>query len=465
MINIVFYALEKRRNSTLRPVQQGTPLQCNLKDTCSIVNPVIEVNATMTQYNYCYIPTFDRYYYINDWSYSRGIWTATCTVDVLATYSPYILETTANVVFSSSRYNLHAIDNRIGATGGYTRSSQTASFIGTLANQNTSSSGTYVLTALSNQPLWSTGVTTTYFMTRGQMQSFAKELLDPDPWDALKQFFDNPLDGIVECYYLPLDVSEYIELSEEQAIQVGDYSFTTMAKKPLLSNFTLKSKTAQIMIPWVYDDFRRLSPYTEMSLFVPFCGAKSIPPEMVYNIDMLFVDYSVDVTTGAIQAICYNKSEVIAEFSGNCKVSLPIGKTQSRVDSIIGATGGAITAVAGFAHGNVALGATGVLSAIGSVATPANNKVMGGMNGSVLGAIIGNETKHWQNFILSVTSRDTTDNPANMRPTLGNALNEVVPLSDLRGYVQTTEAQVSAPCTADELTQINTLLDTGIYIE
>ena len=169
--------------------------------------------------------------------------------------------------------------------------------------------------------------------------------------------------------------------------------------------------------------------------------------------------------TGNVQAIVYNKEEVLEEFSGNCKITLPIGQTQSRTESVIGATGGAITAIAGFSSGNVALGATGVLSAISSVITPASIKTTGGMSGTVLGAILGNDLKRWQQFRLSATSRDTTDEPENMRAVVGNALNKVVSLSTLTGFVQCYAASVTAPATSGEIAIINDYLNSGIYIE
>lgn len=464
-MNVVFYNHNKRNNSTKLP-SNGTTISCLLKGPCSVISPVLEIKtSTLPSYNYAYISDFGRYYYV-EWTYDRGIWSAMLSIDVLASWKSNILSTTAQVLFSSSNYDLNILDNRIAAIGNYTRDNETASFTGALTGQNVTPNGTFALVALSNTSSWATGAATTYFMNYQQMQLFARELVSPTVWEGLKQFFNNPMDGIIECYYIPLDISSYIDLTVDGAIQVGDYEFpTATAKKAISTNLALRTFTTQIAIPWVYDDFRRLSPYSQLSLFVPFCGSKSIAPELVYNIDALYIDYSVDVTTGNVQAIVYNKEEALEEFSGNCKVTLPIGQTQSRVDSIIGATGGAITAVAGFSSGSVALGATGVLSAIGSVVTPASNKTMGSMNGSVLGAILGNDLLRWQKFRLSITSRLTADEPDNIRATCGNVLNKVVSLSELTGYTQTINFSVTAPATATELAQINAYLDSGIYIE
>ena len=465
-MDVKFYNHEKRINSTLLPTGRDS-IACVLKDSCSIISPVLELKtATKPDYNYAYISDFGRYYYITEWNYDKGIWSCSLSVDVLTSWKDAIKATKVQVLFSSSLYNMDVMDNRLASIGSYTRESTTADFVGTLSGQNTAPSGTFALNALSNTSTWATGAATTYFMNYQQMQLFARELVSPDVWESLRQFFNNPMDGIIECYYIPLDISQFISLTVDGAVQVGDYTFpTATAKKAVSTNLALKSFTTSINIPWHYSDFRRLSPYTELSMFVPFCGAKPINPEMVYNIDKLFIDYSVDIVTGNVQAIVYNKEEVLEEFSGNCKITLPVGQTQSRAENVIGATGGAITAIAGFASGNVALGATGVLSALSSVITPASVKTTGGMSGTVLGAILGNDLKRWQKFRLSATSRDTADAPDNMRATLGSALNKVNVLSKLTGYVQCYAASVKASATSGEITSINDYLNSGIYLE
>lgn len=435
------------------------------KDSTDLHNPTIEVSTDITSYNYAKIGNI--YFFVESiYTLANRMWSVKLKIDLLASYKEHILATKAQVIFSSSLYDLDIIDNRIISTGKYERQASTANFIGTLANQNTVPSGTFAITALSNTSTWATGTTTTYFMSYQQMQVFARELVDATAWEAIKQFFQNPMDAIVECYYIPLDISNFISLSNDGTVQIANYDFpTATAKKALATNMAVKSFTTQVEIPWIYDDFRRLSPYTELTLFVPFCGTKAISPEMVYNIDAIFIDYSVDVSTGNIQAIAYNKEEVLEEFSGNCKVILPIGQTQSRVESAVGLVGGIATAITGFATANPIAGVSGIAYALSSVATPTNTKTMGSMGGSVLGAVIGNETKRWQTFRLSITSRKTADEPSNIRASIGNALNKVVTLSSLSGYVQTKDVSISVPTYENEILTLNNLLNGGVFIE
>lgn len=60
-----------------------------LRDEASIMSPVFmieEVNPV--GYNYCYIPAFGRYYFIEDITSVRtGLWRFSCMVDVLMSFS------------------------------------------------------------------------------------------------------------------------------------------------------------------------------------------------------------------------------------------------------------------------------------------------------------------------------------------------------------------------------------------
>ena len=85
-ITATFYTFSKRKNSTGRP-SGGSSNNIYIKDPSSVLNPQIMLETSNpTAYNYCYIPTFDRYYFISDWISDHGMWQANCVVDVLASW-------------------------------------------------------------------------------------------------------------------------------------------------------------------------------------------------------------------------------------------------------------------------------------------------------------------------------------------------------------------------------------------
>lgn len=86
---------------------------CVLKETTSILRPVIEIYTTSNvyTYNYMYISEFERYYFIDDIvSVNNNRWEVSGHVDVLETYSNSILAQEAVIRRQQNRYNLYLND-------------------------------------------------------------------------------------------------------------------------------------------------------------------------------------------------------------------------------------------------------------------------------------------------------------------------------------------------------------------
>lgn len=87
-------------------ITAGLSLDGYLKEECSIINPMImiETDESVINYNYLYIPTFNRYYYISDiTSVHNNLFRITCNVDPLMSFKdqimnlPVILDDTQSV--------------------------------------------------------------------------------------------------------------------------------------------------------------------------------------------------------------------------------------------------------------------------------------------------------------------------------------------------------------------------------
>ena len=111
-MEIIFYDHRKKVNSTALPIQ-GTFKNCSIKDVSSLINPYIEIAENLSvapPWNYCYIPAYNRYYSIIEWTWERGFWSAELSVDVLASYRETIFNSTLYVVRSASNYDGNIID-------------------------------------------------------------------------------------------------------------------------------------------------------------------------------------------------------------------------------------------------------------------------------------------------------------------------------------------------------------------
>ena len=92
-------------------------LNGNLRDSCSVTDPVILVEAeNLSGTNYFYIPEFGRYYYsVNITAVRTGLWSLTGHVDVLMTYRSKIRSLGAVIARTEdARYrNLYLDDDKL----------------------------------------------------------------------------------------------------------------------------------------------------------------------------------------------------------------------------------------------------------------------------------------------------------------------------------------------------------------
>lgn len=97
-MNIGFYSYTGRRNTVRKTLGDPTTLEGVLRDSCSLLAPVVTVRGDIASFNYCYIETLGRYYFIDSVTInSADKYTLRLGVDVLMTYADEILEATGTV--------------------------------------------------------------------------------------------------------------------------------------------------------------------------------------------------------------------------------------------------------------------------------------------------------------------------------------------------------------------------------
>lgn len=91
-MDITLYQNISENNRVGKTLINAQTFTGNLRQSTSIINPVIMLNAdNPTVYNYAYIPAFNRYYFINKIeAYRTGLFILTMSVDVLETYKTEI---------------------------------------------------------------------------------------------------------------------------------------------------------------------------------------------------------------------------------------------------------------------------------------------------------------------------------------------------------------------------------------
>lgn len=103
-----------------KDISQVAEIDVSLKSKTSILNPVFQLKANVDysyNCNYLYIPQYDRFYFIKDFSsVNKGLWEIACHVDVLSSNRVEILQQTCVVSRQENKYNLNLDDGTLKAT-------------------------------------------------------------------------------------------------------------------------------------------------------------------------------------------------------------------------------------------------------------------------------------------------------------------------------------------------------------
>lgn len=115
-MNIEFYQNKSDDRVVSKSLDSISTLSaCEIKEDCSIINPVFLVSGSVSSFadvNYCYVPDFLRYYYITDIKTAgNGMTEISCRVDVLMSFSAAFLERDAIVARNQGEFNLMLDDS------------------------------------------------------------------------------------------------------------------------------------------------------------------------------------------------------------------------------------------------------------------------------------------------------------------------------------------------------------------
>lgn len=94
-MDIQLYKTTSENNRLDKILTDAKTISGNCRDTVSVETPIVTIKGYIHDYNYCYIPAFRRYYFIENAVLIGGLTTLTLRVDVLTTYKEKIRLLTA----------------------------------------------------------------------------------------------------------------------------------------------------------------------------------------------------------------------------------------------------------------------------------------------------------------------------------------------------------------------------------
>jgi hypothetical protein len=324
-----FKNVNKKTNSTFQPSESNpstyVDYTCTLKDGTSILDPVLDIYITMTDnpasmnLNYCKIASFNRYYFVDDWKYTLGVWTAYCHVDVLASYktdigsySPYLLRAAA------------APENDQIADTMYPAKTKWASLDTSIPDMFDDASSSYIIGIISPMAgvvgANNLGSVNYYYATKSEIVQLVRYLMSTNFVDtymkdesvgltanAVKDFVD-PLQYISSLTYFPF-IARSDSLLPSVRPQFGWWDTSNDNNIPQLIRIDSLTKqftgnTYSVAIPvnpyssTAGKAFLKHAPYTEYLLrFEPF-GTISLNTDLIVERTNMYLSCDVDLVSG-----------------------------------------------------------------------------------------------------------------------------------------------------------------------
>ena len=460
------YTFAKRDNSTSQPTGTGDEFSCVLKSGSGIMHPVLSFDLGIagdpSQYNYAYIPAFERYYFIEEWYFNRALWTATLKVDVLATYKTAIGGSSLYIMRAAGAHNGDIIDTLYPAKSGCSFSSDTKS-------NPWNTTGIFVVGVVTKDAAF--GSLNYYAMDAGELASMCDKLTKPSEIIKSDYQFDitelseglqlslvDPIQYVKSCVMLPVAKTEITNTSSDT---ISVYRFTGMGNGDRIRPTSRINKSYSFSIPKHPDtnsrgNYVNSAPYTNITLTIPPFGCIDIDSSVTCNASTLTVDVEVDPITGkGILEISCN-SIVMNRLEAQIGVPISLSSvTRDYIGAATSALGAVGSAIGGFLSGDIAGGVIGAATGIG-------NAVQSSMPRAQTIGTTGTFAANHGSFRLDCQffRPVADDNTHNGRP-----LCEVRQINNLSGYMIIQDGDVTISGTSAEDSMIRNYLETGFYYE
>ena len=452
----------KRRNSTKQPAAlSATEIDVDILEPCSTETPDFILSIVDTAINY--VQAFGHYYYVTDRIILDGPrMQISCDLDKLASAKSDIKNGTALVKRSSSNYHSDLRDEMVSILSSCVSGEEH------VFSMPFNDTGYYLLSVVNDDGGYN-GICT-YACSIESVKKVINWLngegtyTPGDPFTTIQNYLATQFGDVFSCIrwlkWIPL--SDMSSVAESASIKLGRYTVTYTSGGTTTPVYGLKIKDNAIisnsatvdLSDYIGTDFRRLSPYTSVDIFLPMQGLSSLPSELVTR--TLTIEYAIDAGIGDIFVKVYSSGtdnvRMIASFNYNIAVDIPIAQIGRIANQLLSSGIGFVSAMT---TGNLLHMAASSLNVISAAAS---NGIC--IKGSSEGRSMSADTT-----MRIIVTYMNTSNPEDLLATYGRPLEECISLSTLSGYLQTTKASISTHLTPAETDAINAALDSGIYLE
>ena len=467
-----FYQFAKRTNSTKRP-SGGQEFGIDLKAPCNIIDPEIKIatQSDPTGYNYCYLPTFSRYYWVKNWTYSDGLWNASLTVDTLASYREQIGYSTEYVVRSSAKFDPKIADNLYPTKATITTRTLYANSTPFTDDPESGSQGFFVVAV--NAPGYVSFGGAIYLAMSGTtfQKLMAALLQNTDYLDIsaeeissnLTKALFNPIQYISKAFWIPCGNAAIGTPITE--IPVGWWKMQNVGNAYVIQNtndknvFTFSISTPhhpQHITRGVYTDG---APYSEYTLYCPPFGEIKLNANLFVLQSTLYCRLTVDYRTGdAILDLSFNKdfNTIFFSTAGNVSVPVQLAQITTNVNELASLGGLIQTAVGAIAGGIQSFFGGG--DVINGIASGAQQMTVSSQSkGGVASVAKYGITPYLTGAFYDLVDDNNEDH--------GRPLCQKVQLFSIPGFMMVDDPDIALPATAAEIDSVKSYMKNGFFLE
>ena len=281
--------------------------------------------------------------------------------------------------------------------------------------------------------------------------------------DELQADFKNstsgiPLDAgqfVIGLYQLPIDIPSFCTTSQEKIV-LGKLETKAVGKKLLTVN--RKVHLGEYFISAnCGNNFLDYSPYTEIKLYMPFCGMVELPPNLFIN-STVSVDMIVDIISGSCKGIVMCNNTFYTSVNGSLMCSLPLSLEQCATKSL-SVINSANSIMSGIIFGNKNYSALNTVTTLGEAMIENNNIAPSHISGNMDSVVNFYDP---QCCILFMTYPEV--NMGDIGKTHGKVCNYQDTLKNCHGYTVVNNPHLEIKCTNTEKDEITKLLEQGVIL-
>lgn len=276
--------------------------------------------------------------------------------------------------------------------------------------------------------------------------------------DTYKKLFSDPMESIIGLAIVPVSPN----VSGNKNVMFG--SIDSGVSMPVISSQYVQLNCGSVSIEKYVGSFLDYSPYTKISLYLPYIGIHDLSPDDIMD-DTIQVVYNIDVLSGACGAFVKSaKKGVLYSYNGSCISNIPLTSINfsSAIQNAVSAVCSGAGIIAGVATGAAPITAMGAIGLANSAANTALNSKPTVQRSGSLGGSAGIMSIQKPYIIIE---RPAVSVPSFINRYVGNTSNITMSLNDCHGFTMVEFVHLhDIPATDEEIQEIEALLKEGVIL-